>query len=168
MNARSLGFTLIELLVTLAVAAILLAVAAPVLLNAIGSRSAQSVGSIFSQNAAWVRSEAIAGALPASITIESDCSYSASVNGESASDLAAHSMTSAQVAQTSPGLSCTGVPAGGLTLNFDALGLVTIPTGQTSNTPTTIGFSSSQGGAWSSTVEIFGSGIFLWNPQDAN
>lgn len=164
---RQTGFTLLEMMVALAVAGIIMAVAMPSLMASIGSRSAQSVGSDFVQDAAWARSEAIAGALPASITIQTNCAYATSVNGKPASTLAAHSMTAAQVAQNAPGLACTGVPAGGLTVSFDALGLATIPSGQTSNAPTTIGFTSPQGGAWSSTVEVFGSGIFLWSPQSA-
>ncbi len=167
MRSAQHGFTLIEVMVTVAVAAILMAVAAPSLLSSIGSRQAQNVASTFVQDAEWARSKALGGQA-ASITLMPDCSWSVQVAGESQSVLSAHSMTSAQVAQASPGLACSNVPSQGLVLTFDTLGLVDPPAGQTSSAPTIVGFTSSQGGAWSSTVEIFGSGMMLWEPQNAS
>ncbi len=167
MRSSQGGFTLIEVMVTLAIAAILMAVAAPALLSSIGSRQAQSIGSTFVQDAAWARSKAIAGQ-SAQITLMPDCSWSVSVAGESSDVLSAHAMTSAQIASSAPGLTCSGVPSAGLVLAFDSMGLVTLPAGQTTPAPTIVGFVSSHGGAWSSTVEIFGSGTMLWEPQNAS
>jgi type IV fimbrial biogenesis protein FimT len=159
------GFTLIELLVTLAVAAILMAVAAPSLLSSIGMRAAQSVGSQFVQDAAWVRQQAIAGAQPARITLYPNCAYTANVAGH---ELAAHSRTSSQIAGIAPGMACSNVPESGLVLSFDSAGLIAVPPGQTSNAPTVVEFSTPAGGSGNSTVQIFGSGIMLWNPQNAS
>lgn len=167
-HRRQPGFTLIEMMVALAVASILLAVAAPVMMSSLGVRNAQSIGSHFVQDAAWVRSQAIAGATSASITLTTSCAYSADVAGVTSAESGAHSMTAAQVESQAPGMQCAGVPANGLTVSFDALGLASIPSGQTSNAPTTVTFASPQGGASGSTVEIFGSGIMIWNPQNAS
>lgn len=160
----SRGFTLLELMVTIAVAAIIAAIALPSMLSSIAQRQAQSVGSQFVQDAQWTRMQAIAGAASAQITLNPDCSYTVLVSAQPPSVLAAHSMTSAQVASKAPGLSCLGVPAGGLTLSFNDIGMVNT----SGNDPDVVTFQSPHGTSSSSKVEIFGSGMMVWNPQNAS
>lgn len=165
MSRRQDGFTLIELLVALAIAGILLGVALPSLLASIDGRRAASVGSNFVQDASWARSEAIGGAQSAGITLMPDCSWQVMINGVNVPD---HSMTHAQVTGYASGIACTGVPPSGLVLQFDSMGMVAAPPGQTAGATNWVGFASPMGASGSSSVEIFGSGVILWDPQNAS
>ncbi|MHB8390692.1 MAG: GspH/FimT family pseudopilin [Acidobacteriaceae bacterium] len=155
---RQPGFTLLELLITIAVGAILLAIAVPSFLSSIHSQQVASVAENFEQDIAWVRGQAISGASSATLTLATDCSWVASTG--SAADTQ-HSMSTAQLAKDSPGLTCN-VPTGGLALSFTNLGLVKTTNASTS----TITFVS--GTSLPVSVEVFGSGAIVEDPQHAS
>jgi len=152
---RQTGFTLLELIVTIAVAAIILALGVPSFLSSIRHQQVVSVTENFEQDVAWVRGQAISGASAATLTLATDCSWVAST-GSPAAD-AQHSMSAAQLATDSPGITCQNVPGGGLLLSFDNLGLVQ------STTTNTITFAPSPGLPVS--IEVFGSGAIVEDPQ---
>ncbi|MHB8409460.1 MAG: prepilin-type N-terminal cleavage/methylation domain-containing protein [Acidiferrobacterales bacterium] len=154
---RQNGFTLIELLITILVAAILATLAMPSFLSSIHGAQATSVAETFEQDVAWVRGQAVSGAT-ASLSLATDCSWTASV--DSATD-APHSMTPQQIAHDAPTLSCAGIPANGLTLSFDSLGLVdpVVSNGIVTFTP---------GAGLPTSVEIFGSGVIVEDPAHAS
>ncbi|WP_031407015.1 Tfp pilus assembly protein FimT/FimU [Thiomonas sp. FB-Cd] len=159
------GFTLLELLVVIVIAAILFSVALPSFLSSIQGRQSVSVVSAFEQDIAWARGQAISNSPSVSMTLNADCTWTVNT-GQGAED-AHHSMTIAQLQNNAPGISCTGVPAGGLVMTFDSLGMVSIPSGSTSNPNTIITVNSSAGGAPVS-VQIFGSGVIVEDPQHAS
>ncbi len=158
---RGNGFTLIELMVTIMVAAILLVLAMPSFLSSIHGQQVSSVLQNFEQDVAWVRGQAVSGVSPASLTLNTDCSWSVSIGTSTAAVEADHSMTTTQLAQDAPTIKCSGIPSGGLTLSFNTLGMVNSPgsTGIITFTPAT---------GLSSSVEIFGSGVLVGNPQHAS
>ncbi|MHB1702455.1 MAG: pilus assembly FimT family protein [Acidobacteriaceae bacterium] len=164
-KARTRGFTLIELLVTLAIAAILAGVAVPQLFAAIQQRRAASVANTFLQDVDWVRQQAVAGSVSATLTLMPSCVWS--VNTGSPAD-ANHAMTPAQLAANSPGMSCGGVPVNGLVLSFNNLGMVSVPAGQTMNPNSTITFTSAQSSSDPTVLQVFGSGVVLEDPQSAS
>ena len=160
---RQTGFTLLELIVTIAVAAIILALGVPSFLSSIHHQQVVSVTENFEQDVAWVRGQAISGASTATLTLQTNCSWVASTG--SAAD-AQHSMSVAQLATDSPGITCQSVPSGGLTLNFNNLGLVTPTSTNTTMPANTITFAPNPGVPIS--IEVFGSGAIVEDPQNVS
>lgn len=155
------GFTLLELLVTMAVFAILASVALPSMLTSLQARQAGNMALRLTQDISWVRAQALSGASPATITINSDCTWLASTGS---TDDAQHSVSTAMLAQQDPGMTCRGIPASGIVVSFDGLGMALVNSG-TSNPANTVLF---QSGTGQSSVEIFGSGATVEDPQDAS
>ncbi len=158
---RHKGFTLIELLITLLVAAILATLAIPSFLSSVHGTQAASVAQTFEQDVAWLREQAVSGAVPASLSLSSDCSWTVDTGASGASADAGHSMSAAELGHDAPTLSCTGIPAGGLTLSFDSLGFV--------DPPVSSGIITFKPGIGLSTsVELFGSGVLVEDPTHAS
>ncbi len=152
------GFTLLELVVTIAIAGILTSIALPSMLSLTSQREADSVGQDFEQDVAWARSEAVAGVPQVSVTLNPDCSWSTVENGSS-TPVASHSKTTTQVQAQSPGLTCSGIPTGGILLSFSNLGLVS------ATSSPVIGFGSGSGALQ---MQIFSSGVIVGDPGHAS
>ncbi len=156
---RRNGFTLIELMVTIAVAAVLLTLAMPSFLSSIRGQQVTSVTQNFEQDVAWVRGQAVSGASPAQITLNTNCSWSVLIGSNV--DLG-HSMSYAQLTHNAPTITCSGFASSApLTLSFDSLGMM-----QSSASTNIITFTPATG--LSSSLEIFGSGVIVGDPQHAS
>ncbi len=159
MRTRPDGFTLIELLVTILIATLLLTLAVPSFLSSIHGQQTQSVAQNFIQDVAWVRGRAVSGAATATLSLAANCTWSVDT-GDAGTD-PTHGLTLQQITKDAPTLSCVGIPAGGLALSFDSMGLVDPPTssGVITFTP---------GVGLPVSVEVFGSGMIVENPQHAS
>jgi prepilin-type N-terminal cleavage/methylation domain-containing protein len=155
------GFTLIELLVTIVIAAILLAVALPSFLSSIQSRQASAIANDLMQDIAWARGSAISGAQNVSLTLQPNCSW-ASAEGSPAASVPLHSKTLQQASSQAPGASCSGVPASGLVLSFDSLGMVSTA----GSVDTVVTVTTPQGA--SVQLQIFASGMVVENSNVAS
>lgn len=151
------GFTLIELLVTVAIVAIIAGIALPSLMSSEAAQSGVSVSNSFIQDMEWARSQAISGEQNVSLKLNSDCSWSAA-QGNPASVVTEHSMTSSQVQTQADGIQCSGF-GGGVVMTFDGDGFIT---GAPASAVTFVD------GPQSTQVLIFSSGVMVVNPQSAN
>jgi prepilin-type N-terminal cleavage/methylation domain-containing protein len=101
---RSAGFGLIELMIAVALAGLLASYAIPAM------------------RAAWMRSQSVTGTHSISLTVASDCSWSASQDGNAVSS---RSFTASQISSTAKGLSCSlGSGSFPLTFSFDSQGFL--------------------------------------------
>jgi prepilin-type N-terminal cleavage/methylation domain-containing protein len=120
---RLRGFTLIELAVTIAVVALLAAVALPYLGGTISNSRTRTVVAKFTQDFAWLRNAAGTGTHTVTLTLNADCSWAGTVDGNADGS---RSFSVAQVRQSTPGMNCSG--QGGtnlpLTLTFNSQGFV--------------------------------------------
>lgn len=153
------GFTLLELLVVMAVAAILLAIAAPSFLSTIQGQHANDITSQFQQDMAWAQGEALSGQ-SVGMTINADGSWTATENG---SAVIAHSLTSQQLQADAPGVICTmqggGAGSCAASMTFDSTGIVSgAPAGVLQYTS----------GVMSSSFQVFASGAIVANPSYAS
>lgn len=123
MNRRlQRGFSLIELLVVIAIIGIMLAIAVPSFGSSVRASREKSVMQHLTQDFQWARGAAAStdastlgvpgatGTPTLTVVVRSDCSWTTAVNGTTDNN---HSMTTAAVTSTAPGISCTGV---GMTL----------------------------------------------------
>lgn len=117
------GFTLIEIAITLVLIAILAFMAVPWMGSAVSTSKAKSVVFRFVEDFKAMRGAAASGSNAVVLTMNADCSWSASVNGSSD---AAHSYSAAQLAAAAPGVSCSATAPTTLpvTFSFDSQGLV--------------------------------------------
>ena len=163
------GFTLIELLVVIGIVALLSAVGIPAFLGALQSRHNTDIAFKFSQDFAWARGEAIAGAL-VKMVLNSDGSWSVSEtatnSAQPTSALAEHSLSSAQLLADAPGASCVVTNCAGsssstcqATMTFDMMGMVT-------NAPA--GVLTFKSGQTSHSLQIFSSGAIVVSPCNAS
>jgi len=159
MDVKTRGFTLIELLIAILIAVILLTAAIPSFLSSVHGQQTANVAQTFVQDVAWVRGQAISGAATASLTLSDNCAWQVRIG--SAADTA-HSMSATQLRSDAPTLSCTGIPAAGLAFSFDSLGLVDPP--PASNSVITF----TPGVGLPVSLEVFGSGVIVENPQHAS
>jgi len=106
------GFTLIELMVTISLVGILMAVVAPYLGNAISNARARNVVSKFRQDFATLRNQAVSSPKLITLTLNSDCSWSASVDNAIVS---AYSLASTDIASN---ISCSATNNSALPLVF--------------------------------------------------
>lgn len=141
------GFTLIELAVTIAVVALLAAVVLPYLGGTISNSRSRTVVAKFTQDFAWLRNTAGTGTHTVTLTLNADCSWAGTVDGNADS---ARSYSTAQVQQESPGMGCTGQSGTALpvTLTFNSQGFVAPSANFT--------FSASTGQQWP--MQVLGSG----------
>ncbi|MBV8503058.1 MAG: prepilin-type N-terminal cleavage/methylation domain-containing protein [Paucibacter sp.] len=153
-QGREVGFTMVELSITIAVAALLAALAAPAILAMTQNARTRSMVQKLMSDFVWVRNtsaltaNATSGTV-ATLTINADCSWSSSVNGVANP---AHSMTTATLSQNAPGLTCSATTAFPVTLNFTPQGFLT----PQSPTPT-VTYLSNKGQAWPLQVMTSGS-----------
>lgn len=153
------GFTLLELMIVVVLAGVLVAVALPNFTSAVAARKADSLSQLFVQDANWVRAQAVSGKTPATITLQGDCSWQASIGGQTD---AAHTLSAAQVAAQYPGASCGGVPGGGLQLSYSSVGLVA------QGSATSVVFALSGNPRAAQQLYIYASGIMIWGPNVAS
>ena len=155
----ALGFTLLELMIVVALAALLATVALPRLTSAVAARKADSLSQLFVQDANWVRAQAVAGKGPASITLQSDCSWQAAIAGQAD---AQHTLSPAQVQAQYPGASCSGLPTGGLQLSYDDVGLVAL------SNNATVTFALAGNPQAPQQLYIYASGVIVWGANVAS
>ena len=117
------GFTLIELMVTISLVAILLSVVAPYIASAIANAKARNVVSKFGQDFAWSRNQAATNNLAVALTLNADCSWSATVDGTVDTS---HSVTATELAGNASTVTCTATNATSfpVTLSFTSQGFV--------------------------------------------
>lgn len=144
------GFTLIELMVTISVVAILLALVMPSVGQSIATSRARSVVYEFKQDFASLRGVAATNPQGVTMTLNADCSWSASVGGVADTQ---HSQTSAQVSSMLGGSGAGFTCASGLpkTFTFSAQGFV--------SPAATISFTSASGQTW--TLNVLTSGTIM-------
>lgn len=153
------GFTLLELMMVVALAGLLAAIALPNFTSAVAARKADSLSQLFVQDANWVRAQAVSGKTPASITLQGDCSWQASVGGQTDT---AHTLSVAQVSAQYPGASCGGVPTGGLQLSYSSVGLVA------QGSATSVRFALAGNPQAAQQLYIYASGVMIWGPDVAS
>lgn len=125
----SAGFTLVELAITISIIAILMTVGSTWFGTSVRTTKERGVQERFLQDFGWARAASavadasvlnasLSGPPTLSITLNANCSWSASVNGSAD---ARHSMTSSQLSDLGLAMTCSGtaVPA---TFVFDNLG----------------------------------------------
>lgn len=108
------GVGLVEVMVTVAVIALLMVLAAPSVARTIEALRGRSVVARFVDDLAWARGRAATTDDAVSLTLNPDCSWTAT----STEDAAAHSMSAAALASSRAGLSCTGVGGTDLPVTF--------------------------------------------------
>lgn len=144
------GFTLVELAVTLAVSSVLVAVTVPYLGTAIGNSRARNTVSKFTQDFNSLRSLAASGTHTVTLTLASNCSWSANVDGSVDPD---RSMTASNLASSAAGFTCAAL---GTTLlpvvfTFSPQGFV--------QPSATFSFTGSSGQVWP--IQVLGSGTIV-------
>jgi len=129
------GFTLIELMVTIAVIAIMMAIAVPSFGSGVKVARERSVVQRLTQDFMWARGAAaaadasslgVAGVTSTTtptltLVVKADCTWTTAVNGTTD---ARHSMTSTALAAIAPSASCTGSMALPATFTFTSQGFV--------------------------------------------
>lgn len=144
------GFTLIELLVTVTVLALIAILAAPSIGQVLSNARAREVVNRLPQDFSWARGMAANGQNTVSMTIEANCTWTVTVNGNTQAD---RSITQAELTARASGLSCAG--AGGtalpVTFNFDATGRA--------NASAAIDYTLTGGNTWR--IQVLSSGSIL-------
>ena len=164
MRGRPSGFSLIELMVTVAVMALLLTLVAPSIQSAIASAQSRTVVNKFATDFAWVRNQAATGSYGVTLAVNTDCSWTANVNGSTDT---AHSMTATTISARAPSLGCALSSTANTTLSFSALGLVSSsPTLSTLSYTSTSGSHGGSGQSW--LIQVFGSGSVAVNTGAAS
>jgi type IV fimbrial biogenesis protein FimT len=134
-RSLSRGFTLVELIITIAIIAIMMAMAVPQFSSTGRASRERGVVSKLVQDFTWSRGAAGAAsansidttlsstATPVlALTINGDCTWTTTINGTTN---VAHSMTSAQLTQLAPGMTCSSTsPTLPATFTFTSLGFV--------------------------------------------
>lgn len=142
---RCRGFSLVELMVTVSVIAVLLILVTPSFSNSVSTSRERSVVQKFAQDFDWSRSAATTRSV--SLTLNANCSWSATVDGVVDSS---HSMTAATLSGLAAGIACAGgtvaLPA---TFAFTSQGFAT-PNG-------TLSFTGARGQQWPLQVLYSGS-----------
>jgi len=97
------GFGLIEFMIAIAIMGLLAGYAIPAMRGSMSNSQARLVTQRFVQDFAWLRSQAVTGTHAISLTISSNCSWSATQDGVAVPD---RSFSSAQIAATAKGIGC--------------------------------------------------------------
>lgn len=142
---RQRGFSLIELMVTVTVIAVLLILVTPSFSNSVANSRERGVVQKFTQDFDWSRS--VATTRTVTLTLNADCSWSASVDGVVDTS---HSMTSAALSGVASGIACaSGTVALPATFAFTSQGFAS-PNG-------TLSFNGARGQQWPLQVLYSGS-----------
>lgn len=160
---KSRGFTLLELLVTIAVAAILAAIALPNFSSQIASSHAQSLMNQFASDVSWTRSKAVASDETLTLTFNNPaCTWQSGiyVNGAFTTTFTAHTMTSNALASGSYSqVQCSS--GGSVIMTFKPDGTVTMIPASSLN------FTFSAGGqTWA--LAVLPSGSIVFDPSNAS
>lgn len=141
------GFTIIEMMMTLTVFAILVMMVLPEVSSIMANARDRSVVGRFAQDFDWLRSRASTSAV--SLTLNADCSWTATVDGATNAD---HSMTTATLTAMQANVSCAPAAVTPITLpatfNFTPQGYSSV-TGR-------FMFQGSQGQTWTLQVQFSG------------
>ena len=124
MNANR-GYTLLETMIVVAIVALMMAAAIPTMMSAVANSRARAVVNKFVQDFAWVRGQSATGTNTASLTLNSDCSWTASVVVDSSlanaagitAQVSAHSFSAAQISSAVSSFSCS-LASGSLPATF--------------------------------------------------
>lgn len=102
------GFGLIELMITVAIVFLLTILASSSIATAINNSRTRSVVLRFVQDFSWLRAYAANGNHIVTLTLNTDCSWQATVDGQTDIDEAvAHTMSSNKLVNTTSNLSCS-------------------------------------------------------------
>ncbi|MDE3009794.1 MAG: GspH/FimT family protein [Pseudomonadota bacterium] len=109
-------------MIAIAMMGMLASYAIPALRNSVNTGRARAVAQRFQQDFAWLRGQATTGSHIITLTVNSDCSWTAV---EDNSAVNAHSFTTAQLATAAPGIGCSlGTGSLPLSFTFDNQGFV--------------------------------------------
>lgn len=110
-------------MVTISLVAIILAVVAPYIANAIANAKARNVVSKFGQDFAWSRNQAATNNPVVALTLNADCSWSATIDGTVDTS---HSLTATELPGNAGTVTCTATNTTSfpVTMNFTRQGFV--------------------------------------------